>query len=148
MTIASTAENSKQCSAKTNGKDSHNEFPTLCLCPKSPIGTAQENEPLASPMARSRPIKYWWYKVGLTLVLTNKLLVRKPILNAYFSLSKRVYPCTCIFAYLSGFKKGGAGLGRRAGGVCNLICRSLFHYYGDYSTSTFLLSVCFLYILS
>jgi hypothetical protein len=84
------------------------------------------------------------YRVDLTLASTNKLLVQKPILNAYFSLSKRVHPYTCIFAYLSGFKKGGAGLGRRAGGVCNLICRSLFHYYSDYSTSTFLLSVCFL----
>ena len=48
------------------------------------------------------------------------------------------------FSYLSGFKRGGIGLSRRAGEVCNLICRSLFHYYSDHSTSSFLLSVCFL----
>jgi hypothetical protein len=52
------------------------------------------------------------------------------------------HPCTCIFAYLSGFKKGG-GVGKQGSrGVCNLICRSLFYYYGDYSTillSVFLL---------
>jgi hypothetical protein len=46
------------------------------------------------------------------------------------------HPCICIFAYLSGFKKGGRGR-LESRGVCNLICRSLFYYYGDlfyYST--------------
>jgi hypothetical protein len=54
---------------------------------------------------------------------------------------KKVTPLYLYIAYLSGFKRGGAGLSRRAGAVCNFICRSLFHYYGDYSTSTFLLYV-------
>jgi hypothetical protein len=53
-------------------------------------------------------------------------------------------PLHLHIAYLSGFKIRGVGLGRRAG-VCNLIRRSLFHYYGDYSTS--LPSIYFLYIL-
>jgi hypothetical protein len=43
------------------------------------------------------------------------------------------HPCICIFAYLNGFKKG-EGVVSRGQGVCDLICRSLFHYYGDYST--------------
>jgi len=42
-----------------------------------------------------------------------------------------VHAYTYIFAYLSSFKKGG--------GVCNLIYRSLFYYYSDYSTTYFLL---------
>jgi hypothetical protein len=57
------------------------------------------------------------------------------------------HPCTYIFAYLSGFKKGG-GVVSRGQGVCNLICRSLFYYYSDYSISLpFIFSIYFLYIL-
>jgi len=37
------------------------------------------------------------------------------------------HPCTYIFAYLSGFKKGGRGRSESRG-VCNLIYRSLFYY--------------------
>jgi hypothetical protein len=67
--------------------------------------------------------------------------------NQLLMHTKRCKSCTPLhlyIAYLSGFKRGGIGLGRRVGEVYNLICRSLFHYYGDYSTSTFLLSMCFL----
>jgi hypothetical protein len=32
MNIAYTAKNSRQCSAKTDERDSQNEFPPLCLC--------------------------------------------------------------------------------------------------------------------
>jgi hypothetical protein len=45
---------------------------------------------------------------------------------------KNVTPLHLYIAYLSGFKRGGRGRG-----VCNIICRSLFHYYSDlfyYST--------------
>jgi hypothetical protein len=54
--------------------------------------------------------------------------------------SKSWTPLHLHIAYLSGFKRGWS---RTAGeqGVCNLIYRSLLHYYGDYSTSTFLLYI-------
>jgi hypothetical protein len=50
-------------------------------------------------------------------------------------------------AYLSGFKRGGRAR-QESRGACNLIYRSWFHYYSDYSTSTFLPSIYFLsYVL-
>jgi hypothetical protein len=62
----------------------------------------------------------------------------------YTKHCKKVTPLHLHIAYLSGFKGGGAGLDRRVGGVCNLIYKFLFHYYSNYSTSTFLLFICFL----
>jgi hypothetical protein len=52
--------------------------------------------------------------------------------------TKPIKSCTHLhIAYLSGFK-GGRRARQESRGFCNLICKSLFHYYGDYSTSTFL----------
>jgi hypothetical protein len=68
--------------------------------------------------------------VYLILVSTNKLLVSKPIINAYKNHQKLDSSLHLHIAYLSGFKIGGARLGKRVGGgggVYNLICRSLFH---------------------
>jgi hypothetical protein len=44
----------------------------------------------------------------------------------YIKRIKNSPPLYLHIAYLSGFKKGGRGQG-----VYNLICRSLFYYYGE-----------------
>jgi hypothetical protein len=72
----------------------------------------------------------------------------------HIKLIKNETPLHLHTAYLSGFKRGGRSARQESRGVSNLIYKSLFHYYGDYSTSTFLPSVCslpsicFPYILS
>jgi hypothetical protein len=80
---------------------------------------------------------------GSILVLTNKLFIRKAILNVYKMVGRE---CTLALVYrlFKRIQKGGRGWSESRG-VCNLIYRSLFYYYGDYSTS--IPSICFPRIL-